>query len=196
MAFFSPMENQGVSGALIEMPGTKEGDGHSLNTMVYFPTQACTEEEGRVQQAGGHVVRPKFSIGDFGFCSICTDSEGNAFEFDPSSDFEGSWAKGAKIIFTAEGEKKEGMIARIRENIPAQFVSIEHYGILSDGEEITEGPQVESWAGSQENYTFDEKDGVTTLTVDVDTDDKYLEFFNETWPRALNKLKAICEASN
>ncbi len=79
MAFFSSMENQGVSGALIEMPGTKEGDGHSLNTMVYFPTQECTQEESRVQQAGGHVVRPKFSIGDFGFCSICTDSEGNAF---------------------------------------------------------------------------------------------------------------------
>ncbi len=117
-------------------------------------------------------------------------------EFDPSSDFEGSWAKGSKIIFTAEGEKKEGMIARIRENSPARFVSIEHYGILSDGKEITEGPQVEGWAGSQENYTFDEKNGVTTLTVDVDTDDKYLDFFNETWPRALKKLKAICEASN
>lgn len=117
-------------------------------------------------------------------------------EFAPNSDFEGSWAKGAKIIFTTEGEKKEGMLARIRENIPAQFVSIEHYGMLSDGEEITEGPTVESWAGSQENYTFDEKDGVTTLIVDVDTDDKYLDYFNETWPRALKKLKAICEASN
>jgi predicted enzyme related to lactoylglutathione lyase len=36
MSFFSSKENQGVSGALIYMPGTKEGDGKSVNTMVYF----------------------------------------------------------------------------------------------------------------------------------------------------------------
>ncbi|MDR6196102.1 SRPBCC domain-containing protein [Siphonobacter sp. SORGH_AS_0500] len=119
-------------------------------------------------------------------------------EFGPTSDFDGSWAKGAKIIFTAIGEdgKKQGMVAKIRENIPATFVSIEHYGVLSEGEEVNEGPAVEEWAGSLENYTFDEKDGVTTLTVDVDTTEKYIDYFNETWPRALKKLKDICEASS
>jgi predicted enzyme related to lactoylglutathione lyase len=79
MAFFSPMENQGVSGALIEMPGTKEGDGHCVNTVVYFPCQDCSVEESRVQGAGGLVSKPKFSIGEFGFCSICVDTEGNPF---------------------------------------------------------------------------------------------------------------------
>ena len=79
MSFFSPMENQGVSGALIEMPGTKEGDGQSVNTMVYFPCNDCSIEEGRVAAAGGIVNRSKFSIGEFGFCSICVDSEGNPF---------------------------------------------------------------------------------------------------------------------
>ena len=81
MAFFSSMENQGVSGALIEMPGTKEGDGHCVNTMVYFPCQDCSVEEGRVSAAGGTVTKSKFSIGEFGFCSICVDSEGNPFGF-------------------------------------------------------------------------------------------------------------------
>lgn len=79
MAFFSSMENQGVSGALIEMPGTKEGDGHCVNTMVYFPCEDCSVEESRVKNAGGIVNRPKFSIGEYGFCSICVDSEGNPF---------------------------------------------------------------------------------------------------------------------
>jgi uncharacterized protein len=79
MAFFSPMENQGVSGALIEMAGTKEGDGHCVNTMVYFPCQDCSIEESRVSAAGGIVNRSKFSIGEFGFCSICVDTEGNPF---------------------------------------------------------------------------------------------------------------------
>jgi predicted enzyme related to lactoylglutathione lyase len=79
MAFFSSMENQGVSGALIEMPGTKEGDGHCVNTIVYFPCEDCSIEEAKVEPAGGRVTRSKFSIGEYGFCSICVDSEGNPF---------------------------------------------------------------------------------------------------------------------
>ena len=79
MSFFSGPENQGVSGALIEMPGTKEGDGHCVNTMVYFPCADCSVEESRVSAAGGVVNKSKFSIGEYGFCSICTDSEGNPF---------------------------------------------------------------------------------------------------------------------
>ena len=79
MSFFSPMENQGVSGALIEMPGTKEGDGNCVNTMVYFPCQDASVEESKIKAAGGIVSRSKFSIGEFGFCSICVDTEGNPF---------------------------------------------------------------------------------------------------------------------
>jgi predicted enzyme related to lactoylglutathione lyase len=36
-------------------------------------------EEARVADAGGQVIRPKFSIGEFGFVSLCQDSEGNMF---------------------------------------------------------------------------------------------------------------------
>ncbi len=68
-----------VSGALIEMPGAKDGDGAALNTIVYFPCEDCSVEESRVEQAGGKVITPKMSIGEHGFCSICIDSEGNSF---------------------------------------------------------------------------------------------------------------------
>ena len=34
-------------------------------------------EQERVSAAGGSVVRPKFAIGDHGFVSIATDTEGN-----------------------------------------------------------------------------------------------------------------------
>lgn len=79
MAFFSSPENEGVSGALVKMEGMKEGDGACVNTMVYFPCEDCSVEEGRVANAGGRVNRSKFSIGEFGFCSICVDTEGNPF---------------------------------------------------------------------------------------------------------------------
>lgn len=82
MAFFEtedPTDVNSVCGALIEMPGTKEGDGACVNTIVYFPCEDCSVEENRVGKAGGKVVTPKMSIGEHGFCSICIDSEGNSF---------------------------------------------------------------------------------------------------------------------
>ena len=79
MSFFSDIQNQGVNGALIEMVGTKQGDGKCVHTMVYFPCVDSSVEESRVAPAGGKVIRPKFSLGEFGFCSICEDSEGNPF---------------------------------------------------------------------------------------------------------------------
>lgn len=115
--------------------------------------------------------------------------------FNPTSYFEGGWNKGDKIYFIGlnkEG-KKEGMVSEIAEHIPNRFVSIRHYGIYNNGEEITEGPEVEKWAGGNENYTFTENNGSTTVTVDVDVTDEFTGYFNDTFPKALQKLKEICE---
>lgn len=115
-------------------------------------------------------------------------------EFNPTSDFEGGWNKGDKILFTGEHEgKKGGMVAEIAENIPNKYISIRHIGILDGEEEITSGPQVEGWAGALENYSFEENEGVTTVKIDVDTNEEYLDYFDATWPKALNKLKEISE---
>ena len=85
------------------------------------------------------------------------------------------------------------MVSRIAENIPNQFVSIQHYGLMKDGKEITEGPEVEKWANGFENYTFEENNGTTTVTVDLDTTEDFLDYMNQTYPKALEKLKEICE---
>ncbi|MGF7232362.1 VOC family protein [Arachidicoccus sp.] len=81
MSMFTPPVDEGnyVSGAQIEMPGTKEGDGQCVNTMVYFPCTDCRTEESRVEATGGTVLKPKFSIGQWGFISLCIDTEGNNF---------------------------------------------------------------------------------------------------------------------
>lgn len=115
--------------------------------------------------------------------------------FNPTSTFEGSWNKGSKILFvgTDENGKKGGMISEIVEHLPANFVSIRHYGFLDGDVEITTGEQVEKWAGGHENYNFQENNGVTTVTVEMDSVDDYLDYFNSTYPNALNKLKEICE---
>ena len=59
--------------------------------------------------------------------------------------------------------------------------------------EITDGPDVEKWANGLENYTFEENNGTTAITVDLDMVEEYVDYMNETYPKALDKLKEICE---
>lgn len=115
--------------------------------------------------------------------------------FNPTSTYEGSWDKGSKILFVGVDEKGEkgGMVSRIAENIPNRFVSIQHYGLLKGDKEITDGPEVEKWANGFENYTFEESNGTTTVTVDLDTTEDFLDYMNQTYPKALDRLKGLCE---
>ena len=141
-------------------------------------------------------------------CMLGTDSKSTYEQwtsvFNPTSTYEGSWDKGNKMLFVGVDEKGEkgGMVSRIAENIPNEFVSIQHYGLLKAGKEITEGPDVEKWANGFENYTFEAGNarpddpvggGITTVTVDLDTTEDFLDFMNHTYPKALDKLKELCE---
>ena len=116
-------------------------------------------------------------------------------EFNPTSYFKGSWEKGSKILFlgTDKNGNTGGMTSRIKENIPNKFISIEHLGIVQGDKEITSGEEVESWAGGLENYTFVQDQQKTLLSVDVDANSEFKPYFLETFPKALNKLKSICE---
>jgi len=115
--------------------------------------------------------------------------------FNPTSIYEGSWEKGNKILFFGVDEKGEkgGMVSRIAENIPNRFVSIQHYGLLKADKEITEGPEVEKWANGFENYTFEENNGTTTVTLNLGITEDFLDYMNQTYPKALDKLKELCE---
>jgi len=116
--------------------------------------------------------------------------------FNPDSHFEGSWEKDSKILFLGTGQNGDtgGMVGRIRENIPNKFLSIAYVGVVLNGKEILSGPEVESWVGAMENYTFKDEAGETLLAVDiVGTNQEFKSYFAETWPKALKKLKAISE---
>lgn len=115
--------------------------------------------------------------------------------FNPTSTFEGSWEKGSKIHFVGldENGNKGGMVSEIVEHQPAQFVSIRHLGFLAGDIEVTTGELVEKWAGGHENYSYQENNGITTVTVDLDTIEEYLDYFTNIYPTALDKLKEISE---
>jgi uncharacterized protein YndB with AHSA1/START domain len=116
-------------------------------------------------------------------------------EFNPTSRYRGSWDKGSKILFigTDKDGIEGGMVSRIKENIPNKFLSVEHLGLLQGDKEITSGKEVEGWAGALESYTFIAANGGTRLVIEMDSNNDFKSYFKETWPKALNKLKEICE---
>jgi uncharacterized protein YndB with AHSA1/START domain len=118
-----------------------------------------------------------------------------AAEFNPTSRYRGSWVKGSKILFIGTGQDgiEGGMVSRVKENIPNKFVSVEHLGFLQGDKEITTGKEVEGWAGALENYTFTAANGGTRLVIEMDANNDFKSYFEETWPKALSKLKEICE---
>lgn len=63
-----------ITGALVEKEDFVPS---SNNTVIYFESQDCITEENKVEKAGGKILRPKMSIGEFGFVSILIDVDGN-----------------------------------------------------------------------------------------------------------------------
>ena len=115
--------------------------------------------------------------------------------FAPGSHFVGSWEQGADIKFLAPDDKgaMEGMVSRIRENRPYEYISIEHLGVAQGGKDDTSSEAIKGWAGAFENYTFKETDGRTEVLVEMDTADEHQEMFQNMWPNALKKLKELAE---
>ncbi len=55
------------------------------------------------------------------------------------------WKEGNKALFL-DG-KGQGMVSTIAKNIPNEFLSIRHLGMVKDGVEDTESDEVKAWAG-------------------------------------------------
>ena len=75
-AFPMQPEAKGCAGALVRMEGMPSG-GNS--TLVYFSSEDCAVEAGRVAANGGRVFKDRFSIGQYGFIALALDPDGNMF---------------------------------------------------------------------------------------------------------------------
>lgn len=82
MSFPADMSSYGAGGALTKSAHAGPGIG---GTIVYFGVEDCAVQQERIVQAGGVVVRPKFSIGEFGWIVLCQDTEGNMIGFNSMS---------------------------------------------------------------------------------------------------------------
>lgn len=116
--------------------------------------------------------------------------------FSAGSHYVGDWSQGSKILFLGpdpETGKVGGMVSRIKENRLHEYLSIEHLGMMIDGQEDTTSEAVKEWKGAQENYAFKDLYGATEVLIELDTSEDFKEMFEGMWPKALQKLKELAE---
>jgi predicted enzyme related to lactoylglutathione lyase len=77
-AFPMNRDGSGATGALVKMDGAPVGAG---GTIVYFVCDDCAQAAMRAKEAGGHIVKDKFSIGDYGNIALVSDPDGNVVGF-------------------------------------------------------------------------------------------------------------------
>ena len=63
-----------ATGALVESENLNSSGN---NTVIYFASEDCTTEQSKVELAGGKIIKPKMSIGEFGYISLFLDLDGN-----------------------------------------------------------------------------------------------------------------------
>lgn len=110
----------------------------------------------------------------------------------PESFYEGQWKKGEEIRFISPG--RGGTLATIDELRPQEYVRAKHIAVVRpDGSEDRDSEEARGWVGTEESYTFTGTDGSTHVKVEIRTNPTWEKMFNDDWPRALAKLKEVCE---
>lgn len=112
--------------------------------------------------------------------------------FTEGSRVETNWEEGGKVLFL-NGDN-EGMVSRIVEKKIPTKMDFEHLGMIDKtGKEDVKSEKVKEWAGSHEIYELEAQNGETLLTVTLDAADEFIDYFNDTWPKAFEKLKELSE---
>jgi hypothetical protein len=75
------------------------------------------------------------------------------------------------------------------ERLLARHVAI----LLPGGKQDRTSDEAKGWIGITEEYRFAEQNGITTLTVLIETNPAWRSMFDDGWPAALEELKKITE---
>ncbi|WP_345252587.1 SRPBCC domain-containing protein [Flaviaesturariibacter amylovorans] len=107
--------------------------------------------------------------------------------FAEGSYYEGDLSEGSRVRFL--GPNNSGMWSLVGAHRAPERLAFVHQGAIKDG--VEQEPGV--WAGTTESYDLRDVDGATELSVTVGTTEEAAGYFNETFPKALQRVKEAVE---
>lgn len=111
--------------------------------------------------------------------------------FHEGSTADSDWNEGSKILF--HDGKGNGMYSIIDKKVQGELMAFRHIGEVKNNEELPIDEKTKGWTGSMEVYTLKEENGITELVLEIDVVEDYLDYFNKTFPLALQKVKELAE---
>lgn len=107
--------------------------------------------------------------------------------FIPGSYYEGEIIQGNNIRFLSPGQ--HCLFAVVEKVIPFQSIHFMHFGLVLDG--VSQDKTFQD--DSIEYYDLLEIESGTKLTVKINTEDEYITYFSNSFPKALNVVKQLAE---
>jgi len=101
----------------------------------------------------------------------------------------GDIKQGAEVQFIS-GASGYGVTSLIEKLTPNELVSFRH---MADTQESGKREREKEWTGGIERYSLTERDGSTTVTVELDAPPEQIETFEERLPKALRRVKELAE---
>jgi len=102
-----------------------------------------------------------------------------------------NWNEGDSIHFVSPSG--DGMNSVIDKKIDHEFMAFKHLGELKNFKPMEIDQATQEWTGSMETYELTPNGSSTNLKVRVDITEKYKEYFDTTFPKALEKVKELAE---
>jgi uncharacterized protein YndB with AHSA1/START domain len=103
------------------------------------------------------------------------------------------WKPGSRVHFiSSDGSGIYATIDQLEENALMSFKQI---GEVKNFEEQPVGEKTSEWSGALETYRLTETGGITTLLATVDTLESFADYFDNSFPQALNIVKQLSEGT-
>lgn len=83
-----------------------------------------------------------------------------------------------------------GVTSLVEKLVPNEYILFRQ---IMDTKESGAQERDKEWTGGRESYTLTEKDGVTTLTGELDVPTELTEIFQDRYPKALARVKEMAE---
>lgn len=102
------------------------------------------------------------------------------------------WNEGSKVHFV--NEEDSGMYALIEKKVPNETMIFLHQGEVEKGIE-RQGHGDAGWNESRESYFLEDDGSATMLKVQLDAPEEYVDYFSDTIPKSLIKVKELAESA-
>ena len=101
------------------------------------------------------------------------------------------WNEGDKIHFMSPNG--EGMYSIIETKTPNEYMAFKHIGEIKVFKEQPLNEETKKWSGAMETYRLIRDDEFTDLIAQVDSGEKFVDYFKEVFPKGLEVVKEISE---